>query len=269
MAMVLSMLLAQAAAAMLMCEPIPGADAILDDRSRRYIVMGEIHGTVEAPAMFADLVCEASNRGPVIVGIEFPATEQALFDEFLASDGGEAARSRLLDAGQWRAHDGRSSVAMLDLLDRLRRLKQAGRIAAVVAFVPAPSPGAAQTDYERRMAANWSAALDRNPDARLFALVGNIHAMQQGLKLPDGTELRPAATFLPAEQRVTLNLAEVGGAAYNVQGGKPGEHSLGNGSGAVPRSIAPIDGGNASAEPYGFRYSPGRPFSASPPAKLR
>jgi hypothetical protein len=265
--MILALLLTQVAAATLSCAPIPGADAILDDPARRYIVMGEMHGTAEAPAIFADLVCAGASRGPVLVGVEYPSFTQPLLDAFLASDGGEAARALLLSADQWRVHDGRSSLAMLDLLDRLRRLKQAGRIVGVVAFVPTPRPGSGQTEYDRAMAGMWTAALGRNPGARLFVLVGNIHALEQSLALQDGSELTPAAMVLPPEQRVTLNAANVGGDAYNMQGATVGPHSMGSGSPVLPRSIRPVEQGDAVAGSYDYLYAPGHAFSASPPAK--
>ena len=73
------------------CAAIPGATAILSDRSTRTIVVGELHGTNETPAAFADLTCLAASAGRrVVVALEHPTTDQPQIDKFIASDGGQS-----------------------------------------------------------------------------------------------------------------------------------------------------------------------------------
>ena len=38
------------------CSPIPGDDALWSRPSLRYVIVGEMHGSAETPAIFADLV---------------------------------------------------------------------------------------------------------------------------------------------------------------------------------------------------------------------
>jgi len=55
------------------CAAIDGADTVLADKNLSFLVLGELHGTAETPAIFADLVCLATlKRGKVVVGVEFP-----------------------------------------------------------------------------------------------------------------------------------------------------------------------------------------------------
>ena len=121
------------------CRPIPGLDPLLTHG--RVLLLGEIHGTDQAPRFTLDVVCAAAAADlPVIVGLEIPTREQPLVDRFLASTGAPGDRPALLRGSHWQSdyQDGRGSAAMADLLDGLRRLRQQGRKVRVVLF---DSPG--------------------------------------------------------------------------------------------------------------------------------
>jgi hypothetical protein len=129
---------------------------------------GEVHGTVESPRFVGDVVCHASGMMRVQLGLEVPAAEQPRIDAFLRSDGGAPARTALLDGAFWNVRDGRSSEAMLALLDRVRALRKAGRNIDIVAF-----DGHAR-DRDEAMA-NVVAGV-RDPKAIFVGLSGNIHS---------------------------------------------------------------------------------------------
>ena len=123
-----------AASAVGPCPVPPGAEALWQP-SIRYLLIGEIHGTAETPAAFADLVCAAARSGrPVTVAVEYSSDDQPVVDAFLASNGDAKARAALLTLPIWHDtwQDGRSSTAFLALFERLRVLKQAGLIRGVV-----------------------------------------------------------------------------------------------------------------------------------------
>ncbi len=98
------------------CKAIAGADQLLQRPDLRWLIVGELHGTAELPAAFADLVCLAASSGkPVTVGLEFPQSEQARFDAYMSSTGDAAAKAALLQGATWRQpmRDGRSSQPCL------------------------------------------------------------------------------------------------------------------------------------------------------------
>ena len=138
------------------CDPIAGAEALWAKPETRFVIVGEIHGTAEAPAAFADLVCLAARERPVAVGVEAGAGFAAKLEAFLASDGGPAARGAFLSDVFWTQpfKDGRSSQAMLAMFDELRRLKRAGRGIKVFGFQPEGGrpEGFDQSYYELEMA---------------------------------------------------------------------------------------------------------------------
>lgn len=73
----------------------PDGTAVLLGQPQRVIVVGEFHGTVEAPAAFLGVACEAAQRGPVTVGLEMSESDRPLFDQFMASPDEATARGVL------------------------------------------------------------------------------------------------------------------------------------------------------------------------------
>lgn len=94
----LSPLLTVAAATAAPCNPIPGWERVLADEKVRIVVLGEMHGTNEMPALFADAVCLTAQARSVVVALEQPSVDQAAVDAFLASDGGDEAKRAFLGA---------------------------------------------------------------------------------------------------------------------------------------------------------------------------
>lgn len=152
----------------------------LDDADARIIVLGELHGTREAPALAEALVRRRAERGePVTLAFEVDANEQARIDAFLASPGDDASRGDLLSGPFWDVppgrSDGRRSVALLDLLDAARRLRRDGAELRVLAF-DLGNAGAVADERNRRMAARLREDFESDPARRFVVLIGNYHA---------------------------------------------------------------------------------------------
>lgn len=201
-----------------LCPDVPGSDQLWARPEARFIVVGENHGTEELPAAFGSLVCEASLRGPVTVALEFPTTMQSQLDAFLAAPDEDSARQALAGTvfQQERFWDGRTSTAMVALLESVRILKAAGRDVAILAFQPSePRPSDfIQAYYELDMAHLLARGAAARPESRVLVLVGNLHARKT--PHPRFEELGiPAAGHLPATETISLNFAQQGGDAWN------------------------------------------------------
>lgn len=204
---------------------------LLNAGADRITIIGEFHGTNEIPRFFGHLVEAAANsEDQIFVGLELPTDLQPALDEFLAGNGGAAAKNAFLAAASqfWidrEDQDGRSSRAMFALIETLRGLQQKTGGLQVIAFDTRSSsktPGYLGPDEgapgwgDRTMAEfirrAWS---DRSYD-RGFILVGNVHAMRA-----QGTRAYPLmAMQLPADRIISLNATFDGGSAWvcNVNG---------------------------------------------------
>lgn len=201
------------------CTPPEGTEALLA-LERRYIVVGEMHGTAEAPAAFAQMICAAAERGPVTVALELPAAMQPQLDAFLAAPDDAAAMAALEGTPFLapRMNDGRSSQAMMAMMLSVRALRAADRDVAFHAFQPSsPRPrGLAQAWYELDMGHTLAQAAYSRPHAKVLVLVGNLHARKTGFERFPDVGL-PAAGHLPAAEVVSLNVAQQGGEEWNCQ----------------------------------------------------
>lgn len=114
-------------AAALVCESVPRGTPI---------VVGELHGTAEAPEFFRDLVrCRAGKaENGLVVGLELPTSALTAALAIPESATKSEARNLLASNGFWKnAKDGRTSSAMLELIHYLRRIEVKGS-SRVVAF---------------------------------------------------------------------------------------------------------------------------------------
>ncbi|MDQ3074876.1 MAG: hypothetical protein M3Q88_04600 [Pseudomonadota bacterium] len=215
------------------CAELSGAHLVINDASKPFIIVGERHGTAEIPMFFANLVCLAASKGPVVVGLEFEPDQQSSLDTYLASDGAIAARSALLTERHWGYPDGRASEAMFRLLDQLRQLKLSGQAITVLAFMR----NTADPDRrEQAMATAWQESLEAKPGAKLLALVGAVHAERERLG-----NFVPAAHWLPRDRTITLNYVASG-----------------------PRGVVSVVSPKFRWPRYDLWYSVGQPFSRSP-----
>jgi erythromycin esterase-like protein len=176
---------------------------------KRIIWLGELHGTREAPRLFLGLVrlVAAHDKAPPVVALELPATEQRAIDRFLAS--GDEAILRGSPFFKSEIKDGRSSVAMVELLTRLRT----GKKTAVFCFDAARA--ASPQERDTAMAKNLRTCSKKYPKSKLVVLSGGVHA-----SLESGTSwdpaYRPAACELnqPPGTVVSFTLAYEGGTMW-------------------------------------------------------
>jgi hypothetical protein len=231
-------------------------------------LLGELHGTAEIPRFVGDLACEASLGAPgVQLGLEIPPEEQLRFDSFLASAGTARDHQTLLEGEFWRrrVQDGKSSRAMVDLLDSIRRLRASGARIAVSLFETRRETKRGR-DRDAEMAKQILAVRTQAPGDLFLVLTGSVHAMKKKMTI-GATQLVPMAFYL----------VEAGARVTSLNGGHPpGTASvcLGGGSEACrSHQIAGKGRGDArfieltGGDEYGYDgifYVPS--LTASPPA---
>lgn len=153
------------------CDPIPGWENIT--KRNPVILLGELHGTQEAPAFAAQMICQAvKSDHAVTLFLELSKEEQPAIDQYLASDGSTTAKGSLLQTESWGRdyQDGRNSVAMFELIEYVRKLKQAGQAVELVLIDWQSAP-----DRDQEMANNLLKTVEKDPARFFIALMGNIH----------------------------------------------------------------------------------------------
>ena len=242
--------------------PIPGADTVLVPGT--LVLLGELHGTTEVPRFVVDLACQAARRGTVIdVGLELFVEEQQRIDSFLASAGTTEDFQTLLEGEFWRRplQDGRSSRAMVDLLDGVRRLKRSGASIQVFLF-DRSKPG---PNRDADMAKDILEVYARKQADLVLVLTGNLHAKTEKIVM-GSTEFVPMGfELVKAGARVTsLNSAHPPGTAWICQGSGAeacGSHEMRG----KPRGDSRFIERSKSDGYDGIFYVPS--LTASPPAR--
>ena len=194
----------------------------------RVLLVGEIHGTVECPAVFGDLVFAAARRGPVHAGVDLPATEQAELEHYLIDPEDPVRRARWLARPLFVTgrQDGRTSRAMVALLDRLARYRAQGLPIEVFAF-DTPPVDAMPDDQRAEQMARAIAAHAADRTRRVLALMGNVHNQLYG-GTPWAPEFRTVAMHLrdmfADDDLRSLTLDWVTGTAWQETEDGIGEH---------------------------------------------
>lgn len=251
------------------CDPLPGIDVVLRTPNLHYLLVGEYHGTVEMPKVAADALCAAAASGrAVVLGVEFTPANQPSLDAYLRSDGGAAARAALLAAPAWQVAEGRTTVAVLDLIESARRLAAAGHAVSIVAFDRVPQP-VLSAQREAAMAEALVAARARMPGSLVVALTGAGHAG----KTPWSSQNPPfpsAGQLLPDGETIALAFARPGGQYWGCQAPN-GDRSAGCTAYDMPprQPVTPrgIVLDRALREGFEGAFSTGGPYTASRPAR--
>lgn len=106
--------------------PAPAPVAVLD---APFLVFGEVQGTREVPHVVAGYLSAATKQQrKVTLALEYPASQQAAIDAFLASRGTTQDADRFAGTAFWRGErqDGRTSVDMLRMYESIRALPAGG-----------------------------------------------------------------------------------------------------------------------------------------------
>ena len=155
------------------------------------IMLGELHGTNEFPALASSILCSLTETNRrVIFGLEISKSEQKVLTEYMNSSGGANDRQKLLRGDHWARgmQDGRSSHAMFKLIEAARQMRASGAKVMLDAFSSSASDylepievGEAftQSAYEALAAAHIESRLYQYPDALYFVFVGRVHASKQ------------------------------------------------------------------------------------------
>lgn len=165
------------------------------------LVFGEIHGTNESPDYFLRAVCatlEKYPRKPLLVGLEFPVSEQSGLNQFIDSEGDAKSVQTLLSQPFWNRsmQDGRSSRAMFELIDGLRLLRKRAPNMTASAIID----DSLAATHDASMAARIDNVMAEREGTRALVLIGNYHS-KRGPSDTTGQQPRSMVDSLRAPNR--------------------------------------------------------------------
>jgi hypothetical protein len=245
------------------CPTIAGIEPLL--RPGVALLVGEIHGTKEGPAAVANVACVAVEEDlKVTVGLEIPQSENNRVQRYLESDGKLTDEVELLAGDFWQRddQDGRSSRAMLRLIEALRKLRaRSGRLEVVVLDNPIAPQG-----RDLFMAQWLKLVIADAPGRLLVTLTGNLHSRLT----PFDDERAPMGYLLarssPELDVISLQITHAGGTAWVCTPGDGCGVARLRGDATPNSGIELFD--ETTEDGYSGRYHVGR-IAASPPAKQR
>ncbi|MGO1718911.1 MAG: calcium-binding protein [Luteimonas sp.] len=195
------------------------------------VVIGEMHGTREAPAVVAALAVHYAARDPVLVGLEVSRSEHEALSEYMRSDGSDAAREQMRAGEFWdvppERNDGRRTEDMLDLVESLRGLRVEGRDVAVVPFDIASGAFVDRAARDRDMAVYLRTAFEALPRGRMLVLTGKAHAMRKLPPMFDDGGYRTATQLLADLEPFTVHLTASSGGIWTCSMGSCGVRRMG------------------------------------------
>lgn len=166
----------------------------------RILAIGELHGNNQTPLIAARIAEALTDTHDVVLGLEIEQQNQYGLNEYLRT--GDKKVLRLLGHFAREYQDGRSSVAMVELLERVR---QNSRI-QVIAFDPDFSND--EQDRDTKMAQHIIEVVAAHPLKKLVLLAGNIHSATK-IGSPFDPKFRPMAYQLSALPQSPIKSSEV------------------------------------------------------------
>jgi erythromycin esterase-like protein len=168
------------------CAAISGSGPLL--AAGNTVLIGEMHGSQQIPRAVAALSCAAARRKlAVTVALEQPVEDAGALEAF-------ARGAAPLKTEFWTRpyQDGRSSKAMLRLLEDLRALRRSGARIRVAPFDPHPADSKLR---DGQMAERLAALRKERPADLFLVLSGNLHN-RLTVGVPWDAEYRPMGWHL-------------------------------------------------------------------------
>ncbi len=195
-------------------------DALM--RPGRVVIVGELHGTAEIPAAVSKAIGNATARDlNVHVGLEIPTDQTEAFTSYIDSAGGAKDEAMLLRSEFWGSDDGRSSEAMLELIEHVRSLRDDGRDVDLLLFdVPRDFTAKEADARDGVMSIFIAEAVKEHPKDAFIVLVGSFHASRALESTDEEPRSRPMARWLAGHvpYLVTLRATYGSGTAWTCDG---------------------------------------------------
>ena len=182
----------------------------------RVVVLGEVHGTTQAPAFAAALLCAlAQPTVPVLLALEIPNDQQSAIDAFVGGGPSADFERHNSKARFWSRsfQDGRSSAAMITLIEAARTIRASGADIQVLAF----DRGEEQLDpaltRNEVMAKNILSGMEKRSGLKVLVLTGQVHA-KKSVGASFDSQFKSTTYLLSRANVLSFQMRSTGGEAW-------------------------------------------------------
>lgn len=214
------------------CAAPQGTQSLLRATSGHLMLVGETHGNEQSPAFVQSLICLAIRDGEsVTLALEMFHSEQDRIETYLDSDGSSEAVDALVQPSIFwngRSRDGRSSQAMLGLIEYVRHARQSGAEIGILAadYHPETDPDLEQAAFVRdRAMARRLEAVAPQADRTIF-LGGNVHTRRQATEL-HGQRLESIGSLIQHTAFKSILAVTSTGESWSCRGNEDGTSNCG------------------------------------------
>lgn len=193
----------------------------------RVLILGELHGTAESPAVVQSFICEYTKTKATVLVLEAPkAAIDAVFMDPTSADSSKAdfdKRIAASNAAFWnrppRYQDGKASEAWAALLQFVVELNSKGTRKHVSVLGVDPNAAATRIELMDKSILELSQTY---PDRQVIVLLGNFHAR----RIRASIHVAADAAIL-RRNILVLNMAHAGGTAWLCEQDGCAEKSVG------------------------------------------
>ena len=186
---------------------------------QRMIVFGEVHGTNETPELVSAVTCKLAMGGTrVLLALEILDLLNGELADFAAGRTGvdEFLEGKLFWNRPRASQDGRSSLAMLKLLQDIKEYRSRGLLIEPRGIV---SVLGSARDNEAMMALNLRTLVTNRPYDYAVVLTGRRHACRKAHRL--SIKPRPMAAYLAPDRLYLVRVSFRGGSTWHCPGRGP------------------------------------------------
>lgn len=208
------------------------AACILIHANTRLIIVGELHGTNETPALVGEIVDSvAKQHRSVLVGLEMPKADEVVVRKFVDSNGSAHQLALLKKLDFWKFPDGRATFATLSLIESIRQLRSSGYDVGYFAMEPNyPSKADMNNRFkEDGMAESIKTAISNSKrNSLIIALMGNYHSCVGWDDSKSSVFGLSVTDMVAGYKPLVVDVLGVRETAWNCEDGVCGIHSVTN-----------------------------------------
>jgi len=182
---------------------------------KELILIGEIHGTKEIPALLNDFFSEYIKKNNFDIHLELPSDKQSIINEFLDSGDESFLRNIFFNIPD---NDGRRTLEYLELIKKIYVLnKEHNKATRIFCVDVADSINVDSEHFQNEREKIMAANILKNATKKTFVILGSVHASKKIINI-SGIKIIPSGYHIceRIKEVVNINLVPRKGKFINI-----------------------------------------------------